>query len=80
MADSTPEKESAGQDVSEVETADKDILSEMLTENIEKEFAEKEEPKSLKTMGSPLKTLRFKKKTTPQTKHLHPKLRPARAR
>ena len=44
MADSTPEKESAGQDVSEVETADKDILSEMLTENIEKEFAEKEEP------------------------------------
>jgi hypothetical protein len=43
MADSTPEKEPAS-NVSEVETADKDILSEMLTENIEKEFLAKEEP------------------------------------
>ena len=45
MADSTPEEESAGQDVPEKDTADDNVLDEMLSKSLDEAYAEEpEEP------------------------------------
>ena len=45
MADSTPEEESAGQDVPEEDAADDNVLDEMLSKSLDEAYAEEpEEP------------------------------------